>query len=113
MSVRGDPASEDRLVPVLEPELSAKLRELREPARIERGRDLRPFRARAHHLGAAAPAERESERVHEDRLPGPGLSGERGQPGPELHIEPLDDREVADCEMDQHRAERRMQGGRG
>ena len=90
-----------------------KLRELRESAGIEGCRDLGPLRAGAHHLTARARAESEPERIDENRLPRSGLPGERGESGAELHVEPTNDHEVPDCEMNQHGAERRMAGGRG
>ena len=100
--VRGDPAAEDCLSAILEPELPAELRDLGQIRRIEGGRDLGPLRARAHHRAARTSAEREAERIDQDGLPRAGLPGENGQPGAELHVEPVDDREVADCEVDQH-----------
>ena len=100
--VRSDPAPEDRFSAILEPELPAELRHLVEARRIEGGRDLGPLRTRTHHRAGRTAAEREAERVDEDGFSRAGLPGENGQPGAELHIEPVDDREVADCEVDQH-----------
>ena len=77
--------------------------------RCERGRDVelgahlgarRPF---ADDAGVAAAAERELERVDEDRLAGAGLAAQHRQPRRELDLERVDDDEVADRETVQHR----------
>ena len=79
-----------------------------EPRR-ERGRDVElgahlgtrgPF---SHDAGVAAAAERELERVDEDRLAGAGLPAQHRQPRREVDLERVDDDEVADGEAMQHR----------
>jgi len=50
----------------------------------------------AHHAGVAAAAERELQRVDQDRFAGPGLAGQHRQPLIEREIEPLDQHNVAD-----------------
>src|SRR5687767_476401 len=61
-------------------------------------------------LGLAAPdqaavgagAERETERVEQDRLAGSGLAGEDSEAGAEFEIEALDQHDVADGEIGEH-----------
>ena len=56
----------------------------------------------AHDAGVAAAAERELERVDQDRLAGAGLAAQHRQPRRELDLERVDDDEVADRETVQH-----------
>ena len=55
--------------------------------RVELGADLGARRAFAHHAGVAAAAERELQRVDEDRLAGAGLAGEHREAAVELDLE--------------------------
>ena len=52
--------------------------------------------------GADAAARGEEQRIHQDRFAGARLAGEDGQPGGELQFGCVDDREVADLNMQQH-----------
>ena len=70
---------------------------------VELGADLGTRRAFAHDAGVAAAAERELERVDEDRLAGAGLAAQHRQARRELDLERVDDDEVADRETMQHR----------
>ena len=60
------------------------------------------LRSRAHLICVGALAERQTERVDQDRLARPGLSSERGKAGPELKLEGIDHGEIADGKMLQH-----------
>ena len=70
--------------------------------RVELGADLGARRAFAHHAGVAAAAERELQRVDQDRLAGAGLAGQHREAGAELDLERVDDDEVAEREAVQH-----------
>ena len=58
--------------------------------------------AGAHQRPVAAAAERQAQRVEDDRLAGPGLAGERRQAAAEAELEALDQHDVADREALQH-----------
>ena len=72
--------------------------------RVERedALDARARRAGADELGAGALAEDRAERVDDDRLARAGLAGERVEARPEVEPQPVDDREVADGQFQQH-----------
>jgi hypothetical protein len=53
-------------------------------------------RARAHDARIRAPAQGQSERIHEDRFARARLAGERGESRRQLEIEPLDDHIIPD-----------------
>jgi hypothetical protein len=55
-----------------------------------------------HQARIGAPAEREAERVHQDRLAGPGLAGQHAQPRPERQAEPVDQHKIANGQAKQH-----------
>ena len=113
-AVPGDPAAQGALVPIrFDAERIAELFEPGQPVRGEGGGGLRPLGAGTDHFGARASAERQPERIDQDRLSGPGLSGEHGEAGPDLDVEPVDDREVADCEMGKQRCRGWRNGARG
>ena len=67
-------------------------------------RGLRGTLADQRAVGAAA--EREADRIEQDRLAGAGLAGQHAEPAGELEVEPLDQDEVADREAGQHGAGR-------
>ncbi len=71
---------------------------------VERGRELRPFGAGPDLPHFEAVAEQEPERVEEDRLARTGFAGEHGKPGIELEVERVDEHEVADRQVAEHRA---------
>ena len=109
----GDLAREDqRLVPlarfVVQAELGQQGAHLggapRVAGRVERedALDARARRAGADELGAGALAEDRAERVDDDRLARAGLAGERVEARPEVEPQPVDDREVADGQFQQH-----------
>ncbi len=60
--------------------------------------------AAADQPGVGARAERQPERIEQDRLAGAGLAGEHAQPGVELELELVDEHDVADGELPQHGA---------
>ncbi len=57
-----------------------------------------------HDAGACAPAEQQIERVGEHGLAGTGLPGEHVQPGRQAQLRPLDQQQVLDAQLRQHRA---------
>ncbi len=68
----------------------------------EDGGDVALPHAGADQRGIAARAQREGERIQQDRLAGAGLAGEHRHSRPEVHAQPVDDDDVADGEGDQH-----------
>ena len=71
-------------------------------AGFECRRDLGPFRTVPQGIGARAPAERQHDRVHDDRLPGAGFAGEGRESARELEFGRVDDGEIADLKMREH-----------
>ena len=69
---------------------------------FEHRRHLAKLCAVTHQAGVAARAERERERVEQDRLAGPGLAGQRRQTATEVDVETIDQDDVADREPDEH-----------
>ena len=59
--------------------------------------------ARTSAVSARAP-KRQPERVEQDRLARPGLAGEHAKPGFEIEVERLDEDDIADGKLPQHRA---------
>src|SRR5204862_6628964 len=70
--------------------------------RVEFGGDLATRRALAHHAGVAAAAERELQRIDEDRLAGTGFAGEHREAVGPLDLERTDDDEIAKGESSEH-----------
>ena len=68
----------------------------------ERRGDFGALGAVTHDFGAGASAGREQQRIDQDRFAGAGLAGEHGQARAELQLDGVDDREVADLNMQQH-----------
>ena len=66
-------------------------------ARFELGTNFGLFGTLAHHVGIAALAQRECQRVNQDRLAGAGLAGEHREAALELEFEALDDHKIADA----------------
>src|SRR5262249_62086391 len=67
----------------------------------------RLVRPLAHRAGLRAPAREQRERTEHDRLACAGLAGERDEPGPELKLDLVDDREAADPQrLDQRSPQR-------
>ena len=56
----------------------------------------------AHQRALRAHAEREPQRIEQDRFAGPGLAGEHAEARPEFEIERFDQHDVADREAGQH-----------
>ena len=69
---------------------------------IEFSRKLGAPGAVAHQLGAAALAEDQPERVHENGLAGAGFTGQHGHSRFELDIDLVDDRKIANLQVHQH-----------
>ena len=58
--------------------------------------------ARAHQVGRGAGTEQQTDRLHQDRFAGAGLTGEDVEAGFEFHLDGLDHGEVANAEETQH-----------
>ena len=97
-----DPAEQQPAGVALERGVREPLLHAGEPLDRELGGHLGALGAGADHRGVGALPERERERVDQDRLPGAGLAGERGEAGLELEVEPVDDGEIPDREGDEH-----------
>ena len=69
---------------------------------VERRRHLPLLGAVAHQARVAAAAERERERIEQDRLAGAGLAGQHRQAGRIVDVEPFDQDDVADREAGEH-----------
>ncbi len=69
---------------------------------IERRGDLTVLGAGAHQCRVAAGAQRQREGVEQDRFTGAGLAGQRGEPGAEIDIQPVDQNDVANGKTRQH-----------
>ena len=63
---------------------------------VEGGDHLTVLGALAHQRRLAARAERQRERIEQDRFAGAGLAGQRGEAGAEIDIQPVDQDDVAD-----------------
>ncbi len=68
----------------------------------EIGRDVGLGRALAHHAGVAAPAQRQGQRVDQNRLAGAGLAGEDGKARRKFQFYRIDYDEIADGQGAQH-----------
>ena len=68
----------------------------------ELGGDHRLLGARPHQPALGAPAERQPERIEQDRLAGAGLAGQHAQPRTKGEVEPVDQHDVANGEAEQH-----------
>ncbi len=73
---------------------------------LEGGGDLGALRAVAHHFRAGAAAGQQLQRIDQDGLAGAGFAGEHREPGTQLQLHVVDDGEVADLQMGQHRSQR-------
>jgi hypothetical protein len=69
---------------------------------VELGLDVGLLRAGPEVAGVAGRAEQEPDRLGEDRLPGPGLPGDRVQAGREREVGVADEDEVLDAEAAEH-----------
>ena len=72
-------------------------------ADLEQRRDDRLRLPGADQRGVGARAQRQPERVEQDRLARPGLAGEHAKPGFEIEVERLDEDDIADGKLPQHR----------
>ncbi len=70
--------------------------------RIECCRDARLIGATAHQAAVRPRAERQPQRIEENRFARAGLAGEHGQPALERQIERLDEDDVSDGKAGQH-----------
>ena len=72
--------------------------------KLDLGRDRRRRLPAAHQPGVGARAQRQPERVEQDRLARAGFAGEHAEAGFEVEVERVDQHHVADDELPQHRA---------
>ena len=69
----------------------------------ELGADAGLLGAGAEELGIGATPKGEAEGVEQDRLAGAGLAGQHGEAGTDLQVQPVDEDDVADRQVQQHR----------
>ena len=69
---------------------------------LDLGRDGRAILSRADQAGVAARAERQAQRIEQDRLAGAGLAGQDSEPGLELELQSLDQHDIVNGELPQH-----------
>ena len=69
---------------------------------IEDRADIGAFAALAQHAGIAARAQRQRQRVHQNRLAGPGFTRKYGEARLELDLGAVDDHEIPDMQGTQH-----------
>ena len=100
-----DPPNDQRFAAF---DLEAIIREQRQRGAsfgwIEARRHHRLRRAGAHQRAIAARAEREPQRIEQDRFARPRLSGQHAEAAVEIQIERLDQHDIADGKGGQHRA---------
>ena len=111
-AVGGEHPAQHQIVPGIDAVLGQQGRYRRLAGRAEDRADRRLRGTRADQLPIRPAAERQPERVEQDRLAGAGLAGQHAQPALELEVEALDQDDVADREAGQHGAGRRVSGGR-
>jgi hypothetical protein len=102
-AVGGDGAPQDQPLARVEARLGEHRLRRVAPRELEVGHHLAPLGAGAHEPCPAPPAEREGERVEQDRLARARLAGEHVEPGLEGHVHRLDQGEVADAQAAEHR----------
>jgi hypothetical protein len=73
------------------------------PRQLEARRHHRLRRALSYQPAVRPLAQRQPERIEQDRLPRPRLPGKRAKSPPELEIERLDQHHIADGQPRQHR----------
>ena len=71
-------------------------------AHIEGGRDLPLVGAMADKRTVAPPAKGERERIEQDGFARAGFAGEHGKAGIELKVEPFNQNDIADRQLDEH-----------
>ena len=72
--------------------------------KLEPGGDRGLIGAAAHQRGVGAHAEREAEAVEEDRLAGPGFTGQHAKSRLELQLQPVDQDDIVDGQLPKHAA---------
>ena len=101
------PASQRQLVAVLPDEVGqvGQLGFLEKTGRqLEHSLDISLPRPGANHSGARLAAQQQVERLSEDRLARPGLARERGQAASRAQLGALDEQEVLDSQLEEHRS---------
>ena len=106
-AVGADHAAQRALRPLVEAALPKPVDRRVPRWAVELHADLRALGARAHGARVGAIAEREAERVHEDRLAGAGLAGHHAEAARELELDLVDDRVVPDLDQAQHSSQPR------
>ena len=102
---REQPAQDDRLAVAVEPGLAQD----RMGGMVASDRELGRYRGLlgpgAHEPGLRAAAERQTQRVQQDRLAGAGLAGQHAQPRAKGEREPIDQHDIANGQAEQHGAD--------
>src|SRR6202022_3269142 len=99
---REQPPQNDGLAGILAPGLAQdRVGGMVAPDR-ELGRHRRLLGPGPHQPGLRPPAERQAERVQEDRLAGPGLPGQHAQARAKRERESVDQHDIADGQAEQH-----------
>jgi hypothetical protein len=80
---------------------------------VEGGADFGALRAVADRAAVCATADRQQQRVDEDRFTRAGFAGQHGEAAAEFELDGLDDREVADLQVREHARDRRAQAPGG
>ena len=69
---------------------------------FEAGRHARPVLAGAYQAAVGAVAQHQTQRIEQDRLASPGLTGEHAEPTGKIEIQRLDQHDVADGKAGEH-----------
>jgi len=104
-AVGAQPAPDDQRLAevVLDPRIVERgANRFGQPVELEGRGDAGLVRTAAHQPGLGAFAQRQPERVEQDRLARPGLAGEHAKPTLEGEVERLDQDDVADGKRGQH-----------
>jgi hypothetical protein len=104
-SVREDASREDEPLLPVRPQLGERLEPLlveQAVGQVEFGLDVRVVTVRPDERRVTARAKQEPDRLREDRLAGPGLTGDRVQASPQLELRVADQDEVVDAQPAQH-----------
>ena len=72
--------------------------------KVEDGRDAALRSTMAHQRGVAARAQRQRQRVEQDRLARAGLAGQHRQAGGKIDVEPFDQNDIADRQVGEHQS---------
>ena len=106
-AIGGVGAAQDQVI------LGLKARRLKNPAgrmtggQVEHRDHLTLSGALANQFSPAPPAQHKTQSVEQDRLAGPGLTGQHIEAGLKIQLQPVNDQHIADIKTAQHHATRR------